>query len=110
MPDLATGTVTFHDEMITEVLGDGAEVLLRSGELPTGVKLLASVLEGALARVMTSTQRNAAIRRELDPARAGLGPESYAAAFAEGRSMPYDVLVALVAAELDRILLERADA
>jgi hypothetical protein len=93
-----------------EVLGDGAEILLRSGEMVIGVKLSASVLEGALARVMTSMERNAAIRRELDSARGQLGTESYDAAFADGRAMSYDDMVTLVAGELDRILEGPRDA
>jgi tetratricopeptide (TPR) repeat protein len=96
--------------IVTEVLGPGAEILIRVGRPATAVTLSGSVLDGALAEIMVSSDRNAELERMLAGVREELGPDEYDRAFARGAVMSYEEIVEFVLDDLQLAAPEAGDA
>jgi predicted ATPase/class 3 adenylate cyclase len=96
--------------MLAEVLGPGAEILVRVGERATATVLAGSVLEGVLAEINVSLERNASIERTLVTARADLGDEHYSQLFARGAAMSYEEVVEFALDGVRRAMTETSGA
>jgi tetratricopeptide (TPR) repeat protein len=79
--------------VVVDLLGAGADVLLRVGEPSTATVLAASLLHGALGAINVSSQRDAELDRTLVAAREVLGDEQYQRMFDRGAAMSYDEVV-----------------
>ena len=96
--------------IVVEVIGPGAEVLIHVGRMTTAVVVAGSVLQGSLAQIMVSSERNADLERLLVQVRDELGDEEYDRAFARGVAMSYEEIVDFAIAELHVAIKEVADA
>jgi predicted ATPase/class 3 adenylate cyclase len=107
---IACATRVGFRPMGTEVVAGAAEVLLRIGEYSTATVLAGSLLEGALAWIMMSGERNAELERALVAARAQLGADQYQHLFARGAAMSYEEVLEFALEDVHRALAEATDA
>jgi hypothetical protein len=99
-----------YRSLVIEVLGQGAELLLEVGEPSTATVLAGSLLEGALAAIMVSSQRNAELERTLVATRDTLGAEHYQRLFGRGASMSYEEVVEFALDNVHRAMAETTGA
>ena len=95
--------------VVVEVLGEGADILLRAGEPSTATVLAGSLLQGALLAIIVS-QRNAELDRTLVSAREGLGDEEYQRMFDRGASMSYEEVIKFALDNVQRAIAETTNA
>lgn len=95
--------------IVVEVLGAGADILLRVGEPSTATVLAASLLQGALLAINVSSQRDAELERTLVSARQALGDEEYQRLVARGEAMSYEEVVEFVLDNVRRAMSEAID-
>jgi predicted ATPase/class 3 adenylate cyclase len=79
--------------LVVEVLGPGAEILLRDGQHESAIVLAGSLLEGALAAVLVTSERNAALERALATVRRDMDEAQFTRLYTEGTAMSYDGVV-----------------
>ena len=94
---------------VVEVLGAGAEILLRAGELSAATVLAGSLLQGALLAILVS-QRDAELKRALMAAHEGLGDEQYQRMFDRGASMSYEEVITFALDNVQRAMAETTNA
>ena len=92
--------------LLAEVLGPGAEILLRVGEGATATVLVGSLLDGALAMLNLSLERNASLERALTAAREEFGDEQFGRLFTRGAGMSYEEVVEFALDQVRRAMAE----
>ena len=92
--------------LLAEVLGPGAEILLRVGEGATATVLAGSLLDGALAMLNLSLERNASLERALTAAREEFGDEQFGRLFTRGAGMSYEEVVEFALDQVRRAMAE----
>jgi hypothetical protein len=92
--------------MLADVLGPGAEILLRAGEGATATVLAGSVLDGALAMLNVSLERNASLERALAAAREEFGDEQFGRLFTRGAGMSFEEVVEFALDQVRRAIAE----
>jgi predicted ATPase/class 3 adenylate cyclase len=97
--------------IVIEVLGPGAEILLRAGEPAAATVLAGSLLQGAFPAInaFASSHRSAELEGALVAARDNLGPEQYERMLARGASMSYDEVVEFALDSAHRAMAEAND-
>jgi predicted ATPase/class 3 adenylate cyclase len=79
--------------LVVEVLGPGAQILLRDGQHEIATVLAGSLLEGALAGILVSSARNAALEAALASVREGMGEAEFGRLYDIGTDMSYEGVV-----------------
>jgi predicted ATPase/class 3 adenylate cyclase len=95
---------------VVEILGAGVNLLVRAAKLATATVVAASLLQGTLATINVSSQRDMELERTLTTAREALGDEQYQRLVAQGAPMSYEEVVEFALEELRRAITDATDA